>query len=300
MSDLSKALSAGEFVVTGEIGPPKGTNLENCLKKEADPLKNQVHAINVTDTQSAVMRMGPVAPSVKLLERGIEPVLQLTGRDRNRLALQAELLSAWELGIKNVLCLTGDHHAMGDHGESKQVYDLDSVHLLKTINTLNEGNDLAGQKLKGSPDIFAGAVVNPGSEPVEMQVLKMKKKHQNGAKFFQTQAVFDPYQLESFLEETKDIKAPILAGIVLLKSSKMARYMNENVPGVKVPENIIQELENTPKEKLQEKSAEIAARLIKELKDLCQGVHIMPLGWSHVVPKALELADLTQMAEIKN
>jgi methylenetetrahydrofolate reductase (NADPH) len=291
MSKLKKALESGKFVVTGEVGPPKGVGLDKCLA-DADTLRDHVTAINVTDLQSAVLRIGSLAVSARLVGRGLEPVFQLTCRDRNRLALQSDLLSAWALGIENVLCLTGDHPALGDHAEAKPVYDLDSVQLLKAASRLNEGYDLADQELEGAPDFFLGAVVTPAADPVEPQVIKMKKKIEAGARFFQTQAVYEPEKFEQFMDRVKGYDVPVIAGIVILKSAAMATYMNENVAGIRVPENIIREMEKTSKEDRRARAVEIAARLIRQVRPLCQGVHIMPLGWDDLVPEVIKAAEL--------
>ena len=291
MSLLKEKLEKGDFVVTSEVGPPKGVNIEPYLE-EADRLKGKVTAINVTDIQSAVMRLGSLAVCHLLKERGIEPVYQLVTRDRNRLALQSDLLSAYVLGIENVLCLTGDHHVLGDHPQAKPVYDLDSVQLLKAAKRLNEGEDMVGNPLEGRPQLFLGAVVNPGIEPLEPQIIKMEKKVSAGARFFQTQPVYEVDKFARFVEKVKDLGVPILAGIVLLKSAKMAKYMNENVPGVNVPQELIEEMASVSKEDRPKKSVEIAVRLIRKLKPLCQGIHIMPLGWDRYVPDILEGVDL--------
>ncbi|RKY43785.1 MAG: 5,10-methylenetetrahydrofolate reductase [Candidatus Omnitrophota bacterium] len=291
MSLLKEKLEKGDFVVTSEIGPPKGVNIEPYLE-EADKLKGKVTAINVTDIQSAVMRLGSLAVCHLLKERGIEPVYQLVTRDRNRLALQSDLLSAYVLGIENVLCLTGDHPVLGDHPQAKPVYDLDSVQLLKAAKSLNEGEDMVGNPLEGRPQLFLGAVVNPGIEPLEPQIIKMKKKISAGAQFFQTQPVYEVDKFARFVEKVKDLGVPILAGVVLLKSAKMAKYMNENVSGVNVPQELIEEMASVSKEDRPKKSVEIAVRLIKKLKPLCQGIHIMPLGWDRYVPDILKGIDL--------
>lgn len=291
MSKLKDKLQRGEFVVTGEIGPPKGVDLDTCLK-DAELIKPHVTAINVTDLQSAVMKIGSMAVSAKLIQNGIEPVYQLTCRDRNRLALQSDLISAWALGIQNVLCITGDHPVLGDHAEAKPVYDLDSVQLIKAASGLNNGYDLAGHELESRPDLFIGAVVTPGADPVEPQIIKMKKKINAGAKFFQTQAVYDAEKFKQFMEQVKPFGVPVIAGLVLLKSAAMAKYMNANVAGITVPDSIIEEMETTPKEDRKKKSAEITARIIKEIKPYCQGVHIMPLGLDALVPDVLKEAEL--------
>lgn len=291
MSALKEALEHSSFVVTGEIGPPKGVDLGTCLN-EAEMMRDRVTAVNVTDQQSAVMRVGSMAVSRLLVERGLEPVFQLTCRDRNRLALQSDLLSAWALGIQNVLCLTGDHPVMGDHPESKAVYDVDSVQLLKAASDLNQGVDMAGHELTGNPDFFLGAVVTPGAEPVEPQIIKMKKKINAGAAFFQTQAIFDPAVLETFMERAQGTGVPVIAGIIVCKSAGAARFMNANIAGIRIPDEMIKEYQDTSKQDLKKKAVEIAARTIRQIKPFCQGVHIMPMGWNDLVPAILEEADL--------
>ena len=289
---LTELFNQGKFVVTSEIGPPKGTNIEPMLKEAKDYLGGKVDAVNVTDLQSSVMRLGSMAVCKLLKERGLEPVFQITCRDRNRLALQSDLISAYVLGIENVLCLTGDHNVLGDHPQSKPVFDLDSVNLLRVARTLREGKDMVGNELDGSPDFCLGAVANPGADPLEPQVIKMELKVEAGAQFFQTQAVYDIKKFEKFIRATEHIKVPIMAGIVLLKSAGMARFMNANVSGVFVPDDLIKIMAAAPKEERPKKSTEIAASLIKELKGMCQGIHIMPLGWDRYVPDVLEKAQL--------
>jgi 5,10-methylenetetrahydrofolate reductase len=289
MSKLSEMLKLGQFVLTAEVGPPKGVDIHEMLEN-AELLKDRVVAINVTDQQSSVMRLGSLAACHLLKEREIEPIFQLTCRDRNRIALQSDLLNAYALGIENVLCLTGDYVSLGDHLEAKPVFDLDSVLLLETARTLQEGKDLAGKELKGTPKFFLGAVVTPGADPLEPQIIKMEKKVKAGAQFFQTQAVFEPEVLEKFMEMVKHINVPVFAGIIMLKSAAMARFMNRNVAGVHVPASLIEEIDKA--EDKRKKSVEIAARLIKEIKGLCQGVHIMAIGWEKLIPAVLDAADL--------
>lgn len=291
MSKLQEKLEKHEFVVTSEIGPPKGTNIEPLLH-EVEEMKNRVTAINVTDNQSSVMRFGSLATCRFLKERGVEAVYQLVTRDRNRIALQSDLLSAYSLGVENVLCLTGDHPFAGDHPEAMPVYDLDSVQLIKVAKGLMEGKDMMGNQLDGTPKFFLGGVVNPGADPIEPHIIRMEKKVEAGVQFFQTQPVYEVDKFARFLEKVKHIKAPILAGIVLLKSAGMAKFMNENVAGVFVPQDLIDEMKAASKEDRPKKSIEIAVRLIKELKSLCPGVHIMPLGWDKYVPEILDGAGL--------
>ena len=287
-----EALDSGKFLVTAEVGPVKGTET-NGLLEDAELIKDKVDAVNVTDLQSSVMRLGSMVVCHLLVDRGIDPIFQMTCRDRNRLALQSDLLSAWVLGIKNVLALTGDHPTLGDHPDALPVFDLDSISLLRAISRLNQGSDLAGNQLKGAPDFLPGAVVNPGADTeaaLELQIIKMEKKIESGARFFQTQGIFDLDLFERFMKRIKGFNVPVLGGIILLKSAGMARFMNKNVAGVFVPEPFIKEMEET-KDKVKT-SVKIAAELIKGMKDLCQGVHIMAIGWEKRVPMVLEEAGL--------
>jgi len=288
MTFKEKILS-DKFLVTSEIGPPKGIDVHEALE-DADLLKGKVDAINVTDIQSSVMRLGSLAVCRLLKERGHEPVYQLTCRDRNRLALQSDLLSAAVLGIENVLLLTGDFTTLGDHPQAKPVFDIGSVQLICAAKRLMEGKDMAGNELKGKPSFCIGAVVNPGADPLEPEIMKMEKKIKAGTEFFQTQAVYDIEQFKKFLDMAKELDTVVMAGIVMLKSAGMAKFMNKNVSGVFVPENLIKEMEETKNKS--ETSIEIAARLIKELRPLCRGIHIMPLGWDKKVPAVLEKAGL--------
>ena len=292
MSKLKDSLSNGEFIVTSEVGPPKGVNVDKCLE-EVEVLKGRVTAFNVTDLQSSVMRFGSLATCRLLIERGMEPILQMTCRDRNRLALQSDLLSAYGLGIRNVLCLTGDHPSLGDHQQAKEVFDLDSVQLLAAAKMLQEGKDMAGNELDGAPEFFLGGVVTPGADPLEPQILKMQKKVEAGAGFLQTQAVYDTEQFKSFMKEAHNSKVPIIAGILILKSAGMARFLNENIAGVAVPDELIDELrKDKDKTKSGQTGVEIAVRTIKEIKDCCQGIHLMALGWEEKLPAILDGAGL--------
>ena len=293
LSNLQEKLESGTLVITSEIGPPKGTNVDPCLKEAEEYLKNRCAAVNVTDNQSSVMRFGSMATCRMLLDRGIEPVLQIVCRDRNSIALQSDAISAYGLGIRNVLAITGDHQAMGDHPQSTGVFDLDSVGLLQALSELESGKDLSGNDLDGKPEFLKGAVVTPCVDPVEPQIIKMEKKVQAGAQFFQTQAVFETDRFARFMEKIKHLDVPVLVGIVFLKSAGMAKFMNKDVAGVNVPDEIIGEMAEVQKEKRTQKSVEIAARLINELKDLCQGIHIMSLGWERHIPAVLEKAGLS-------
>src|SRR3990172_9674050 len=222
-------LNSGKFVVTSEIGPPKGTNIDKMLH-HVDLLKDRVDALNVTDHQSSVMRYPSIGGCLAIKERGGEPILQMTCRDRNRLALQSELLFAHTRGIRNVLCLTGDAVPVGDHKEAKGVFDLDSVQLLWSIRKMESGKDLGGNDLNGTIEFCAGAIVTPEARPIEPQLIKFEKKVEAGAEFFQTQAIYDLENFARFMESARKLKAKILAGIVLLSSASMAKFMTEKVP----------------------------------------------------------------------
>jgi len=289
---LQPLFEAGKFVVTTEVGPPKGTDVSE-IEEVAELLRGRVDAANVTDQQSSVMRLGSLPVCHLLKDKGLDPVFQITCRDRNRLALQSDLLSAYVLGIENVLAITGDLPVLGDHPQAKPVYDLDSVQLLEVIKRLNEGYDMAGNELKGKPDLFPGAVVNPGASTeaaFELQLIKMEKKVKAGARFFQTQAIYEPDAFAKFMKRAEQFGAPVLAGIIPLKSVGMARFMNKNVAGVFVPEELIEKM--AAAEDKTQTGLGIAADLIKELKDMCQGVHIMAIGWEKKVPAVLDGAGL--------
>ncbi len=288
---FKEALESGKFVVTAEIGPPKGTNIEKMLE-HIDLLKDKVDALNVTDNQSSVMRLNSLVTCHLIKERGGEPILQMTCRDRNRLALQSDLISANVLGIRNVLCLTGDSITVGDHPQGKAVFDLDSVQLIQAVRSLEKGVDLGGNKLDGAVSFCVGAVVTPEADPIEPQLLKFEKKIKAGVDFIQTQAIYDLNNFRKFMEYARKFNVKIMAGIVLLASVGMARYMNANVPGVFVPEELIAELKSAGKGKALEKGIEIAGRIIATLRDekICDGVHIMAIGREELVPKILEAA----------
>jgi 5,10-methylenetetrahydrofolate reductase len=293
MRSLREALNSGKFVITSEISPPKGTNTDKMLH-HIDLLKDKVDGLNVTDHQSSVMRFPSIGGCLLIKERGGEPILQMTCRDRNRLALQAELLLAYSRGIRNVLCLTGDAVPVGDHKEAKGVFDLDSVQLLRAIRLLETGKDLGGNDLDGTMEFCAGAIVTPEAHPIEPQLVKFEKKVEAGAEFFQTQAIYDLENFAKFMEFVRQFPVKILAGIVLLTSARMAKYMTENVPGIFVPQQLIDELASAPKGKALEKGIEIAGRMIAPLKkdSLCDGVHIMAIGREEVVPDILAAAGL--------
>jgi 5,10-methylenetetrahydrofolate reductase len=292
-SKFKSQLDSGKFVITSEIGPPKGTNVEKMLH-HIDILKDKVDAINVTDHQSSVMRFPSIGGCLAIEERGGEPILQMTCRDRNRMALQAELLFAYIRGVRNVLCLTGDAVPVGDHKEAKGVFDLDSVQLLRTIRTMQSGKDLGGNDLDGAVEFCAGAIVTPEANPIEPQLIKFEKKIEAGAEFFQTQAVYDLDKFARFMQFARRFPVKVLAGIVLLSSARMAKYMTDNVPGIFVPQHLIDELANAPKGTALNKGIEIAGRMIATLKKeaTCDGVHVMAIGKEEVVPEILAAAGI--------
>ena len=286
-----------------KVGPNKGQKapLElaemlhstSRLINEKIDLKD-VHAVNVTDNQSSVMRLGSLAMCKVLKDAGMNPIFQLACRDRNRIALESDLLSAAMLGIDNILCLTGDHTKMGDHPQAKPVFDLDSVSLLHTVKLLESGVDLGGNELVGEPPKFSkGAVVSPCSDSVDAQLAKMERKVAAGAEYFQTQAVFEPEKFIKFMEKAKQFGKPVQVGIIIPKSAGMAKFMNNNVAGIHVPDEMLEELKaDKEKTKAGITGVEIAARIIKECKPYCQGVHIMALGWESKIPDLLKLAEI--------
>lgn len=289
MSKFKELLERGEFVITGEVAPPKGSDISEIIK-ELKIFKGCVLAINITDNQSSVMRASPLAIAKILIDHGLEPIYQITTRDRNRLALQSELLGASILGIENVLCLSGDAIQKGDHPEAKAVFDIDSVQLIEIAHGLNQGKDAGGKKLNKATNFFLGAACSPAAEPLEPEIIKTRKKVKAGVHFLQTQAIYEPKKFEKFMAGIKDLNVYVLAGIVVLKSAKMARFMNEHVSGITIPEEMIKEIESS-KDEL-EKGIEIAARLVVELKRLASGIHFMPLGKAELVPEILARCNL--------
>ncbi|MGI6142668.1 MAG: methylenetetrahydrofolate reductase [bacterium] len=289
---LREALASDKVVITAEVAPPKGTDL-TAFRKSLPYLQGRVDAVNVTDFQSAVVRASSLALCHLLLEEGLEPVLQVTGRDRNRIAIQGELLGAAILGIKNVLAITGDHTETGDHPGAKPVFDLDAVTILQAAKALSQGRDLAGNPLQGAPDFTLGATVTPCYEPLELQVLKMESKMAAGATFFQTQAVYDVETMRRFREATAHLgEVKVLAGIIPLKSAGMARFMNKNVPGIRVPEELIHRIADAPDPVAAgvEAAGKLMAALLAE--GLCDGFHLMTLGREDLLPGILAAAGL--------
>jgi methylenetetrahydrofolate reductase (NADPH) len=290
---FEEKLNSNQFLVTTEVGPPKGADISETIH-HIDLLKDKVDAINITDHQSSVMRYPSLGGCLLVKERGGEPILQMTCRDRNRLALQADLLFAYSRGITNVLSLTGDSVDVGDHKDAKPVFDLDSVQLLEMMKVLESGTDSVGNELKGAPKFCKGASVHPEAERIEPQLIKFNKKVNAGAYFFQTQGIFDLAKLRRFMQYVSQFDVKILAGIIVMASARMAKYMNENVPGILVHQSIIDELATAEKGKGLEKGIEIAARFIKTIKEeqICHGVHVMAVGNEGIVPQILEAAEI--------
>jgi methylenetetrahydrofolate reductase (NADPH) len=293
VSSFKKALVSGKFVVTSEVAPPKGTHLEK-MRHHIELLREKVDAMNVTDHQSSVMRFPSLGGALIVKEMGGEPILQMTCRDRNRLALQADLLFAYSRGITNVLCLTGDSVILGDHKEAKSVFDLDSSQLLNTIRRLEKGKDLGGNELDGGVEFCAGAIVTPEANPLEPQLIRFEKKVEAGAEFIQTQAVYDLDHFKEFMAYARQFPVKILAGIILLTSAPMARFMNKNVAGVSVPQDLIDEMASAPKGTALRKGVEIAGRMIRRIHEerMCDGVHIMAIGKEELVPDIMAEAAL--------
>ena len=287
MQKFAETLNSGKFCVTCELNPPKGVDLDRLFEK-AETLKGMVAAFNITDSAGSTMTMAPIAASHLLLDRGIETILQITGRDRNTMALQSELLAASALGVTNILCMSGDPPGAGDHPDATAVGDLDAMGLLRAVTSLESGKDIAGNDLKGSPSLFVGAVANPGASDMGRELRRMEEKVEAGAAFFQTQAVYDPDVFEGFMKVADGFNVPVLAGLIVLKSGRMARYLNDNLPGVTVPDGMVQEMDRA--EDRQKKSVEISARLIRALKGMGSGVHIMAIGWESRIPQILESA----------
>jgi len=293
MKKFKEALESGEFTITAECGPPKGTDIEEMLH-HAKGLLGQVHGINVTDNQSAVVRIGSLPVCRLLSEMGHDPIFQLTCRDRNRLAMQSDLLGAHILGIKNVLCMTGDHVSAGDHKTAKPVYDLESVQLLQMVATLNSGKDWAGNEMKGSTDLYQGAVVTPEANPLEPQMAKFEKKVNAGANFFQTQAIYDMDNFKRFMDRARKFNVKILAGILLLKNAGMANFLNKFVPGITVPQELIDKLKAAGKEGALDAGMDIAAEQVRTIKEqgIADGAHVMAIGLEDKVPEILKRAGI--------
>jgi methylenetetrahydrofolate reductase (NADPH) len=303
-SNLEKVLTAGHFAFTGELGPPRGAHAEEVRKKAAY-LKGQVDSVNITDNQTAVVRMASWAACLLLIQEGIEPNFQMVCRDRNRLAMQADILGAYALGIRNILCLSGDHCQFGDHPTAKGVFDIDSMQLIGMVKKMrDEGKFLSGAELDGVPKMFIGAAENPFAEPFEWRVHRLAKKVEAGVDFIQTQCIYNLPKFREFIRQANDMglteKAHILAGVTPMKSLGMARYMKTKVPGMDVPDDTIKRLQGVPKDKQGEEGIKIALEQIAEFKEMkgVAGVHLMAIEWEHRVPEIAERAGMLPRPQV--
>jgi methylenetetrahydrofolate reductase (NADPH) len=292
MNLFEKKIQSTDFVVTTELTPPKGIDLSEFFAK-ADALKNFVDAINITESPRARMAVEPKSVGHLLQDRGIEAIVQITARDRNRIAIQADLLGGCLLGIGNFLFMTGDDPKNGDHPETKGVFDLTTIELLNAARSLRSGRDLSGNDLHGTPHMFLGSTVNPGSADLAREVENSRRKIDAGSQFFQTQAIYDTGLLARFLDAAKLGSVALLAGVIPLKSAKMAGWLNANVPGIRVPAAILEELERAGPEGEAAKGVEIAARTIRQLRNICNGVHVMAIGWEDRIPEILDAAGMS-------
>ena len=290
MSRLREALEHGEFVVTGEVAPPVGTDLSAMLAS-ARVLAPYCHAINVTDNQGAALHLSSLGGAHALLEAGVEPILQQTCRDKNRLALQSDLLAAWTLGLENVLILTGDDPRLGDHPQAKGVFDLDSTQLLEILAGMNEGRDMLGRDLAGGTGFYIGAAAFPEAEPWDVQLGRALRKVAAGARFFQTQAVMDMDKFARAVDALRPSGVKVIAGVLLLKSPRVIAFINERLAGLMVPDDVAERI-SAAADPLDE-SIEFAAEQVRALRGIADGVHIMPLGADHAVPEILDRAGLT-------
>jgi len=297
-SKLEKILRSGQFAVTGECGPPRGAD-PDVVRNKCQLLKNKADAFNITDNQTSVVRMSSIASSVIMIQEGMEPVMQMVCRDRNRIAIQSDILGAAALGNKNILCLSGDHQKFGDHPQAKNVFDIDSIQLIKTVRLMrDEGKFLGGDEIKGAPKLFVGAAANPFADPFEIRVPRLAKKVAAGVEFVQTQCIFNLKKFGEWMKAVVDRglheKVFILGGVTPFKSFGMARYMANNVPGMDVPDELLQRMKGTAKEKQAEEGIAMAVETIKQLREMTgiAGVHIMAIEWEEKVGEIAEKAGL--------
>ena len=298
-SRLEKILESGKFAVTAEIGPPKSADAE-VIRRKARALKGYIDAFNVTDGQTAVVRMASWAACLIGKEEGLDPIVQMTCRDRNRIALQMDILGIAALGINNILCLTGDYVSMGNHPSAKPVYDLDSIQLIKTVKDMRDDKKFqCGEEMDVEPRLYIGAVANPfAGFPLELEVLRLEKKVKAGADFIQTQCIYNIEKFERWMELVRERKlhekVHILAGVTPLKSYRMARYMRENVPGIDIPDEVLERMKNAPKGEAKEKGIELCVETIERLKEVegVHGIHIMAIGWEGIVPTLVKKSGL--------
>jgi methylenetetrahydrofolate reductase (NADPH) len=299
VSRLHQVLSNGGFAVTAECGPPRGSDPE-IIRKKGQLLKDCVDAVNVTDNQTAIVRMSSIAACSHLITMGLEPVAQMVTRDRNRIALQSDIMGAYSLGIRNLLCLTGDHQSFGSQPDALNVFDIDSMNLVRTVHTMREeGKDMSGFELKGAPKMFVGAAANPFADPFEYRVIRLAKKIEAGADFIQTQCVYNLERFKQWIKMAEDQglteKTHILAGVTPMKSAGMARYMAKRVAGMDVPEELIKRMDGVPKDKAAEEGVKICLETIAQLKEIkgVHGIHLMAIEWEEVVAEIVTAAGLT-------
>lgn len=289
MSNLSESLAKNDFTLTAELNPPKGTDLRD-LFDAGEALRHLVTAFNLTDSAASRMAMAPIAVAHLLGDRGIESTLQIAGRDRNRLAIQADMLAAHVLGVANIVCMTGDPPSAGDHPEAKPVFDLGAEDILQAASSLASGRDLSGNSLRDGPDFYRGAVVNVAVPDLGREIARMEQKIESGAQFFQTNAVYEPSGFEAFMKRVENFNVPVLAGIIMLKSAKQARYMTERIPGVVVPDHLTETLESAAN--VAEASVGLTGEIVRDVAPMCQGVHIMAIGWERRIPAVMEAAGM--------
>jgi len=297
-SKLQETLTQGKFAVTAEVGPPRGSNIE-VIREKATKLKGYVDAVNVTDNQTAIVRMSSIAACTHLIQMGLEPVMQMVTRDRNRIALQSDIIGAYSLGIRNMLCLTGDHQTFGSQPDALNVFDIDSTHLINIVKNMREqGQDMSGFELNQAPKMFIGAAENPFADPFEYRVIRLAKKVAAGVDFIQTQCVYDILRFKEWMKQANEKglteKVHILAGVTPLKSARMAKYMAAKVSGITIPEAIIKRMEGTPKEQAAAEGIKICLETIQQLREIkgLHGIHIMAIEWEDKVPEIVKAAGL--------
>lgn len=294
MSRLKQLIEARKFVVTCELTPPKGTNLDPLFEKAA-MLSSRVNAFNLTDSHAARMAMDPIAVAHLMLDRGFEPIVQMTSRDKNRIALQAAMLGASALGVENLAFMGGDSPKNGDHPEAKPVFDLFASQLLEAVSALQSGTDYMGNPLNGAPNFYVGAVFNPGASNLELEIENLHRKIDAGASFLQTQAVYNVDDFVRFVDKAGSISVPVLAGIIPIKSVKMAKYMNNNIPGISIPEHLIRKIEDQGDDAqgIANTSVDISIDIVKQLQPSVGGLHMMAIGWEDKIPAILDGAGIT-------
>jgi len=303
-SRLEKILKSGQFAVTAECGPPRGADA-NVIREKCKLLKGNADAFNITDNQTSVVRMSSIASAVVMMQEGMEPIMQMVCRDRNRIAIQSDILGGAALGIKNMLCLSGDHQKFGDHPQAKNVFDIDSIQLISTVRRMrDEGKFLGGEEIKGVPKLFVGAAANPFADPFEIRVPRLAKKVKAGVEFIQTQCIFNLKKFGEWMKQVVDRglheKVYILGGVTPFKSFGMARYMAKNVPGMDVPDDLLQRMKDTPKEKQAEEGIKIAVETIQQLREMAgiAGVHIMAIEWEEKVHEIASNAGLLPRPQV--